>query len=77
MENELMTIHNSLLVITRAGELRRLWCPFPVRVIKSVDLIYEGEVHMVISIRMAEIRCVYIIADVPYSATYLMILSEK
>jgi len=73
---ETITIHDSILIINRGGVLRRLWCPFPVIAIKSIEILHEGETHMVVSVRMGNFKLLYIIAGVVYDHTFFIILTK-
>ena len=77
MSQETITIHNSILVITNYGKLIRLWCPFTVIVLMSIDGLKEGETHQVESVRMGDIKLLYVIANQPYYHTFFMILPNK
>lgn len=73
-ENEIKTIHTSLLVVTKEGKLIRIHCPFPVQVVRSIETLKAGEVHKVVSVHMGELKIKYVIAGVSYSASFFIIL---
>ena len=77
MENEVLTIHDSILVITKDGVLKRVWCPFKVKVICSIGILKEEQVCLVLSVRMAEVRLMYVIGQQVYCHTYFIILTDK
>ena len=53
---------DSILVITHAGELRRIYCPFIVVAVKDVPPIAEGDIVLVTAVGMSlELIDVYII----------------
>jgi len=76
-KEELENSKLKLLVITNHGKLVRLFCPFVVRVLISTDGLKEGETHKVESVRMGDIKLLYVIANQPYYHTFFMILPKK
>jgi len=76
-DKEIITIHDSLLVVTKDGILRRIYCPFPVRVVKSAELLREGEIYMVLSVRMGEVKLFYMIGNHIYTPAFFVILTSK
>ena len=73
---ETITIHDSILIITKDGVLRRIYCPFPVRLIQSIALLEEGKTYMVLSVRMGEMKLLYILEAQVLDASFCIILTK-
>lgn len=66
---------NSLLVVTLAGILTRLYCPFSVEAIESANGMKKGGIYRVDRIGVgADSHLVYYIDGEPYSFRYFLIL---
>ena len=62
---------NSILVITYTGELKRLYCPFPVICIVNVPPLRKGNKYYVEAIKMTlELQDVFIINGRAYFIWY-------
>jgi len=69
---------DSLLVIDRLGNLRRVYCPFKVICLVNFPAITKGEKVSVDAIKMTvEIREVYIIRGIAYHIAYFMITLDS
>ena len=77
MEEETLTIHTSMLMITKDGDLKRLYCPFQVQVIITVRNLEVGETHPVTSIHMGERKLLYVIASQSYPYDFFVILLNR
>ena len=71
---ETLTIHTSILVVTKDGVLIRLRCPFKVQVVSFIKTMTVGEVVPVDAVHMGEVTLIYVIADHHYNAHYFVIL---
>ena len=68
---------DSLLVIDRSGNLRRIYCPFRVISLVNFPDITQGEKVFVDAVKLAvEIREVYIIKGTAYHIFYFKITLE-
>jgi hypothetical protein len=68
---------DSLLVIDRKGELRRIYCPFKVICLVSFPGISQGEKVSVEAIKLTvEVKEVYIISGTAYHIAYFVITLE-
>ena len=69
---------DSLLVIDKSGNLRRLYCPFKVICLVNFPAITKGDKVSVDAVKLTvEIREVYIIRGVAYHIAYFMITLES
>jgi len=69
---------DSLLVIDRKGDVRRIWCPFKVVCLVNFPDISQGEKVAVEAIKLTvEIKEVYIIRGTAYHIVYFMITLES
>jgi hypothetical protein len=58
---------DSILIIDGKGQLRRLYCPFMVIVVRIVHLLREGQIKAVIAVKIApDLVDVYIIEAKAY-----------
>ncbi len=68
---------DSLLVIDRSGNLRRIYCPFKVISLVNFPDITRGEKVFVDAVKLTvEIKEVYIIGGTAYHIVYFMITLE-
>jgi len=69
---------DSLLVIDRSGNLRRIYCPFKVISLVNFPAITRGEKVSVDAIKLTvEVKEVYIIRGTAYYIAYFMITLES
>ena len=65
----------SILVITRSGDLSRIYCPFPVILIVEVDDLTEGDIYYVEAVKVTPMLVdVYFILGLPYYSWHLKLL---
>ena len=58
---------DSVLVIDKYGELRRIYCPFKVLCIKDIDRFKKGDILIVSAVKMSKnLFLVYIISNRGY-----------
>jgi hypothetical protein len=68
---------DSMLVIDKGGQLRRIYCPFKVISLVSFPDITKGQKVAVDAVKLTiEIREVYIIRGIPYHIAYFTITLE-
>lgn len=66
---------NSILYINSKGELKRLYCPFPVKAKVDIPPIFEGEIVIVQAVKITpDGRDVYIIEDLGYYVIYFRLV---
>ena len=69
---------DSLLVIDKSGNLRRIYCPFKVICLVNFPVIAKGDKVSVDAVKLTvEIREVYIIRGIAYHIAYFMITLES
>jgi len=69
---------DSLLVIDKSGNLRRIYCPFKVICMVNFPAITKGDKVSVDALKLTvEIREVYIIRGIAYHIAYFMITLES
>jgi hypothetical protein len=69
---------DSLLVMDKSGNLKRLYCPFKVICLVNFPVISRGEKVFVDAVKLTvEIREVYIISGVAYHIAYFTITLES
>jgi hypothetical protein len=69
---------DSLLVIDKSGNLRRIYCPFKVICLVNFPDIVQGEKVSVDAVKLTvEIREVFIIKGTAYFIAYFMITSDN
>jgi hypothetical protein len=69
---------DSLLVIDRSGNLRRLYCPFNVICLINFPVINKGDKVSVDAVKLTvEVREVYIIGGIAYHIAYFRITLEN
>lgn len=69
---------DSLLVIDKMGELRRIYCPFIAVCLVTFPEIKQGEKVSVDAIKLTvEIKEVYIIKGIPYFIFYFKIILDS
>jgi hypothetical protein len=69
---------DSLLVIDKSSNLRRIFCPFKVICLVEFPDIYEGEKVSVEAIKLTvAVKMVYIIRGTAYHIAYFMITLES
>ena len=67
----------SILVISREGKLRRIFCPFPVVVLEDVYHFNIGQILSVEAVKITvSLQDVFIIGGKAYLVQYFGILSE-
>ena len=65
----------SVLVITKSGELKRIYCPFPVILILEVDNLNMGEIYYVEAVKVTPMFIdVYFILGLPYYSWHFRIV---
>jgi len=58
---------DNLLVVTKKGEIKRIYCPFWALVIRDVPGLQKGDVELVSAIKMnLELIDIYIVKDKAY-----------
>ena len=66
---------NSILIVTVAGFLTRLYCPFKVEALVSIAGLQMGETYLVQKVSVGpKLQLVYIINGLPYGYQYFKIL---
>lgn len=69
------TSSDSLLVHTKSRGLIRLYCPFKVAVIQSVDSFMVGEKVEVVRVKVSpDLKLIYVIGEKGYYHSYFSIL---
>jgi len=69
---------DSMLVMGKDGELRRIYCPFKVICLVDFPNIVKGQKVSVEAIKMTiEVKEVYIIRGTPYHIAYFMITMDE
>ena len=64
----------SILVITKSGDLSRIYCPFPVILILEIDDLNVGEIYYVESVKVTPMLVdVYVISGKAYQVWYFKI----
>lgn len=65
-----------IYVITHYNTLKRLFCPFPVSVLKDIGNLKSGQIVLVYEVKVThELKTVYIIQNQAYFYSYFNILA--
>ena len=65
----------SILVITRRGDLSRVYCPFPVIMALEIDNLNVGEIYYVEAVKVTSMLIdVYFILGLPYYSWHFKLL---
>ena len=68
---------NSLLIIDRKGILRRLYCPFKVKVISHIHYLRMNDVVDVLAVKISsDLVLLYVIQQLAYPYFYFIIIDQ-
>ncbi len=69
---------NSLLIIDSSGMLRRLFCPFKVKVIRHIHYLRMNDIVDVLAVKISsDLVLLYVVNQLAYPYSYFIIIDQE